>query len=300
MASTQYKQLLAAIDTDMFTGLESFDEAQKKLEGIHGHPIAESTSVAWHDEADCRWALVCAKDVEEDGRLLLLFHGGAFIAACGDGYLFYAEMLSALCNVPVAVADYRLAPEHRFPAALDDCVSVYRAILAAGYRASRTALIGDSCGGGLVVAALVAARDQGIALPAAAIAFGGWFDLAAEGDSATAPVGRDPFAKAAFTRARGLDYVGPAGDVRDPRASPLYAELGGLPPLLFQVGQIDLTRDEAIALGAKAAREGVHVTVEIWPEMVHGFQGLATASIPESLAAIEVTKIFFERHVASQ
>jgi monoterpene epsilon-lactone hydrolase len=299
MASSEYEQFLAAIDTEIFTGAETFEEAHEKLEMLHGHPIAEGTSVIWQETGGCRWATVRSEGVLDADRRLLLCHGGAFIAAGCDGYLFYAEMLSALCNTTVVLADYRLAPEHRFPAALNDCVNAYRAVLHTGIDAKHIALIGDSCGGGLAIATLVDARNQGLPLPAAAIALGGWFDLTAESESATAPVGRDPFANAAFTRARGLDYVGPNGNPRDPRASPLFADLQGLPPLLLQSGQIDLTRDEAIALGAKAARSGVHVAVEIWPEMVHGFQGLATASIPESLAAIAAVKTFFDRHVLS-
>jgi monoterpene epsilon-lactone hydrolase len=299
MASTEYEQFLAAIGTDIFTGNETFEEAHEKLEALHGHPIAESTAVAWHEIEGCRWATVRAEGVPDDGRVLLLFHGGAFIAAGGDGYLFYAEMLSARCGTTVVLADYRLAPQHRFPMALNDCIAVYRAVLDAGMNAKRIVLIGDSCGGGLVISTLVAVRNEGLPLPAAAITLGGWFDLAADSESATAPVGRDPFANASFTRARGLDYVGTNGDPRDPRASPLFAELSGLPPLLLQVGQIDFTRDEAISLGAKAARCGVHVTVEVWPEMVHGFQGLASASIPESLAAIDAAKAFYDRHVAA-
>jgi monoterpene epsilon-lactone hydrolase len=116
---------------------------------------------------------------------------------------------------------------------------------------------------------------------------GGWFDLEASGDSALNPVGRDPFVHPEFTRARGRDYVGRHGDLRDPLVSTLYADLRDLPPLLLQVGQIDITRDDALRLAAKAGREGVDVTLEIHPEMIHGFQGLANAGIPEAFDALE-------------
>ena len=124
-------------------------------------------------------------------------------------------------------------------------------------------------------------------MPAFAVALGGWFDLEAGGESALRPAGRDPFANAAFTRARGRDYVGPKGRLDHPLASPIHANLTGLPPLFLQVGEIDLTRDDAHRLCERAQRDGVEATVDVWPEMVHGFQGLAAAGIPEAIEALD-------------
>ena len=124
-------------------------------------------------------------------------------------------------------------------------------------------------------------------MPACAVTLGGWFDLEANGDSARHPCGPDPFACRDFTRARGRDYVGPDGDLRDPLVSPVHAELSGLPPLFLQVGQVDLTRDDAVHVAAAAGRAGVDVSLEIHPRMIHGFQGLANAGIPESIEALE-------------
>ena len=130
-------------------------------------------------------------------------------------------------------------------------------------------------------------RDAGVPLPALAVTLGGWFDLEAPGGSAQDRSTPEPFAHPEFTRARGRDYVGEGGDLRDPFVSPIHADLTGLPPLFLQVGEVDLTRAEACRRAEKAGRSGVDVTLEIHPEMIHGFQGLARAGIPEARAALE-------------
>jgi acetyl esterase/lipase len=266
---------------------DTLEQAREKLEALHGHPIAEGTRVerCALGGVDCSW--IDTQETRDSDRTLLLCHGGAYIAACGDGYLFYAEMLSAPCSARVLLVDYRLAPEHRYPAALDDCVAAYEGLLAGGVPPSRVAFIGDSCGGGLAISTLLRLRDAGAPLPAAAVTLGGWFDLEATGDSALRPRGSDPFANRDFLCARGRDYVGEIGNPRDPLVSPIHADLAGLPPLFLQVGQVDLTRDDALRLAANAGRAGVDVTVEIHPEMVHGFQGLAAAGIPEAVTALQ-------------
>jgi monoterpene epsilon-lactone hydrolase len=285
--SREYDALLEALAQPMFDGTETLEEARTKLEAVHGHPIAADVDVAWTSLRGVRCAWVDVPGLSPDAPTLMLCHGGAYIAACGDGYLFYADMLGRACGARVLLVDYRLAPEHLFPAALDDCAAAYRGLLDEGHDPRRIGFIGDSCGGGLAVTALLRLREEGVSMPAFAVALGGWFDLEANGASAREPAGRDPLAARAFTRARGRDYVGDDGDLRDPLVSPIHADLTGLPPLLLQVGQIDLTRDDALALAAGGGRQGVDVTVEIHPGMVHGFQGLASAGIPEAKHALE-------------
>jgi monoterpene epsilon-lactone hydrolase len=268
---------------------DSSEVARDKLNAVHGHAVADDVRVEWTELGGvrCAWIDTPESDDARDPCVLLLCHGGAYIAAGGDGYLFYGAVYSRACRARVLLVDYRLAPEHQCPAASDDCAAAYRGLLESGVARGRVGFIGDSCGGGLALTSLVALRRAGVALPACAVALGGWFDLAADSESAEHPLGPDPFANAAFVRARGRDYLGRDGDLRDPAASALYAELRGLPPLLLQVGQVDLTRDEALALAARAGRAGVDVSLEIHPEMVHGFQGLAHAGIPEAVASVE-------------
>ena len=282
--SKEYDGLLATLAEPLFVGEDPLPVAREKLESVHGHPLAEDTRVAWTELSGVRCAWVETPE-SSASKTLFLCHGGAFIAAGGDGYLFYAEMLARACSARALLVDYRLAPDHRYPAALDDCVAAYQGLVRE-VAPETIAFIGDSCGGGLVVTSLLKLRDQGAPMPACAITLGGWFDLEAEGDSARHPAGPDPFACRDFVRARGRDYVGPDGDLRDPLASPIHADLSGLPPLFLQVGQVDLTRDDAVRLAAHAGRDGVDVTLEVHPDMIHGFQGLANAGIPEAIEAL--------------
>jgi monoterpene epsilon-lactone hydrolase len=287
MASREYEALVAALkDRPLITGAESLAEARETLEAMHGHPIAEDTRVERLTLGGVPCAWIDVPETRESERVVFLCHGGAYVAACGDGYLFYAEMLARPFDARVLLVDYRLAPEHRHPAALNDLVSAYAALLESGCATHRIGFVGDSCGGALALGTLLRLRDAGVPLPACAATLGGWFDLEATGEAATQPVAPEPFAHRDFVRARGRDYVGPEGDLRDPLASPIHADLSGLPPLFLQSGQIDLTRDDAIRLGARAGRDGVDVTIEIVPEMIHGFQGLASAGIPEAQAAL--------------
>ncbi len=284
--SREYQALLAAMKEPLVCADDSLELAREKLNAVHGHPIQADTRVRWTELEGVRCAWIDTPGTESLERVLLLCHGGAYIAASGDGYLFYAEMLSRACGTRVLLVDYRLAPEHRHPAALEDCAAAYRGLVGEGHAPGKIGFIGDSCGGGLVITSMLRLREQGIALPALGVTLGGWFDLEATGDSARNPVGFDPFAHPEFTRARGRDYVGESGDLRDPLVSPIHADLQGLPPLLLQVGQVDLFRDDSVRLAASAGRAGVDITLEIYPEMIHGFQGLAHAGIPEAVAAM--------------
>ncbi|MDG2333893.1 MAG: alpha/beta hydrolase [Myxococcota bacterium] len=295
MSSNEYRAFLDAVKGNLVDPGESTDVARAKLEAMHGHPIQPGTRVEWIESGPVRCAMIVADEARGTERTLVLFHGGAFIAAGGDGYLFYAEMLSKYCNARLFLIDYRLAPENRYPAALDDCVEGYLSLIASTIAPAQVGFIGDSCGGGLALASLLRLRDQEQPLPACAVTLGGWFDLEAQGQAGLEPLGRDPFAHPEFIRARGRDYVGDAGNLRDPFVSPIHANPKGFPPLLLQVGQVDLVRDDAVAFAKSAAIAGVDVTLEVHPEMIHGFQGLASAGIPESIAALARVRNFLDR-----
>jgi acetyl esterase/lipase len=186
----------------------------------------------------------------------------------------------------VLLVDYRLAPGHRHPAAVDDCAAALRGLVESGTPADRVVLIGDSCGGGLAIGALLRTRDAAAAQPAGAVTLGGWFDLEAPWPPQNTPHGAEPFLHPDFVRARGRDYVGPDADPADPQASVVHADLTDLPPLLLQVGGVDGARFDAFRLAENAARDGVDVTLEVHPEMIHGFQGLANGGLPEAEDAL--------------
>ena len=295
MPSNEYRAFMAAMKGTLVDAEDSLEVARTKLEAMHGHPVEPTTRIEWLESPPIRRAFIEAEEAHGCERILVLFHGGAFIAAAGNGYVFYAEMLSKYCGARVLLVDYRLAPEHRFPAALDDCVAAYLDLISTGVVPSQVGFIGDSCGGGLALAALLRLRDQGSPLPACGITLGGWLDLEARGESAVAPLGPEPFAHRDFIRARARDYLGPDGDLRDPFASPIGCDPTGFPPILLQVGQVDLCRDDALNFARTAALAGVDVTTEVYPEMVHGFQGLASAGIPEGISALQRAGSFLSR-----
>jgi acetyl esterase/lipase len=298
VASREYQALLEGLRAHpLIDPADPFEEAKAKLEAVHGHPTAEGTRVERKKLGGVDCAFVDTPETRESPRTLVLCHGGAYVAAGGDGYLFYAEMLAGPCAARILLVDYRLAPAHRHPAALEDIANAYRALLDEGHAPDRIGFIGDSCGGALAIAALLSLRAQGVAMPALAATLGGWFDLEASGVPEPAPGAADPFAHPDFVRARGRDYVGPGGDLRDPLVSPVHADPAGLPPLFLQAGELDLTREAALRLATAAARAGVHVTLEIVPEMIHGFQGLANAGIPEAREALARVGDFVRAHM---
>ena len=210
---------------------------------------------------------ITSPTVAEDAALLHL-HGGGFVAGSAQGYRGLVGELARATGVTGYIVDYRLAPEAPFPAAVQDAVAAYQALLARGLAANRIVLSGDSAGGGLVVSALIALRDAGTPLPAAALVISPWADLTGTAPSRTTKAAADPSLTSA-----GLDAVAPhylsGTPATHPLASPVYADLTGLPPLLIQVGSTEVLLDDAIRLAGVAGSANVAVRLEVWPEMPH-------------------------------
>ena len=205
-------------------------------------------------------------------RVLLFLHGGGyeFGSLRSDGEL--AARLGRASGMRVLFPEYRLAPEHPFPAAIDDVLAAWRWLRTGqGLSARSIAVAGDSAGGGLTVALLVAARDAGEALPAAAVLMSPTVDLTSSGASMTERADQDPISTPAMLRQFASDYLAGA-DPRTPLASPLFASLSGLPPLLVQAGTADLLLSDAERLATAAAEAGVNVTLEIREGLPHVYQ----------------------------
>jgi epsilon-lactone hydrolase len=217
-------------------------------------------------------------------RDILYLHGGGFVTGSASLYRHLTWRLAAAAQARLLAIDYRLAPEHPFPAALDDAVAAYRFLLADGADPRRIAVIGDSAGGGLALSLLVRLRDEGEALPAAAVALSPWTDLALTGPSLVANAAADPMLNPAMLPA----LVGLYLDGADPRhsyASPLYADPAGLPPVLLHVGSDEILRDDAVRMAERLRLAGCKVILEVWPRMPHVWHVFATV-MPEARRAI--------------
>jgi acetyl esterase/lipase len=231
----------------------------------------------------CEWVL--APGADPDIRLLYL-HGGGFVSGCGGFYLTLAAHLSAVAKCAVLLPDYRLAPEHRFPAGLEDCVRAHQWMIAngpSGAAPSRATFIaGDSAGGSLTLATLLALRDRHQPLPAGGIALSPTTDLTLASESLQTV--SDPIISARTMPVFRELYLGKT-DPRNPLASPVFGDYRGVPPLLIQVGEHEMLRDDSIRVAKKARADGVSVKLEVWPGMFHVFQSHEPL-LPEGREAI--------------
>ena len=220
---------------------------------------------------------------------ILYLHGGGYVSGSAAAYREFTSELSQATGCVLLVPDYRLGPEHPFPAAVHDAISAYRWMQLNHPNgnhapAARTFIMGDSAGGGLTLASLVALRSAGHSLPTGAITISAYTDLAHTGPSIFTRVAADVVARPEWMENYAANYLGGA-DPRDPLASPLYADLTGLPPLLMQVGDAELIRDDTTRVAEKARAAGVNVRCEVWPEMIHVWH-IRKPAFPEARAAV--------------
>jgi len=200
---------------------------------------------------------------------LLYLHGGGYVIGSPRSHRHLAEALARSAGIACLLPDYRLAPEHAFPAAVDDAVAAYRWLLEERKIApGRIGVGGDSAGGGLTVATLVAIREARLPSPGAGICISPWTDLTCSAASYQSKAAVDPMVNLADIMAMARDYLG-ATDPRTPLASPLFADLRGLPPLLIQVGSEEVLLDDASGLAERARAAGVEATLEVWEQMIH-------------------------------
>jgi epsilon-lactone hydrolase len=218
-------------------------------------------------------------------RVVFYLHGGGYVLGSINTHRDLIGRISRAAQARVLALNYRLGPEHPFPAAVDDAVAGYRYLIESKCNPARVVVAGDSAGGGLTVAALVAIRDAGLPAPAAGVCMSPWVDLEAKGDSMTTRSQADPVVQREGLIGMAQAYL--AGkDPRTPLASPLHADLKGLPPLLIQVGDAETLLDDSTRLAERARAAGVQVKLEVWPEMIHVWQ-LFASFLPEGQQAVE-------------
>jgi acetyl esterase/lipase len=205
--------------------------------------------------------------VRDDAAVLYL-HGGGYVIGSPRSHRHLAAAIARAAGTRALLLDYRLAPEHPFPAALDDAVAAYQWLLAAGIAPARIVVAGDSAGGGLTVATLLALRERGLPRPAGGVCISPWVDLTFGGASYATRAAADPIVTREGIEEMAKVYVG-AGDRKAPLISPLFADLRDLPPLLVHVGNDEVLLDDARGLAENARAAGVDVTLEEWPAMIH-------------------------------
>ena len=238
---------------------------------------------------------VSAPGARED-HVMLNLHGGGYILGSSRTHRVTCGRLSRAAGVRVLSLDYRLAPESPFPAPVEDSVAAYRWLVSNGTNPSNIVLVGDSAGGGLAVSVLVALRYLGEPMPAAGICFSPWIDLAQTGGTMDSNAKVDPSVSRERLAGMAKPYL--AGkDPQSPLASPLHADLRGLPPLLILVGSVEVLVDDAKRLADRAKTAGVDVTLDIWDDMPHNWHTFAPI-LPEGQQVIELMGKFTQKHMA--
>lgn len=239
------------------------------------------------------WSVAAGVD---EAKVVLYVHGGGYVMGSAGSHRDVTGRLSKAAGARVLSLNYRLAPEHPFPAPVDDAVAAYRWLLAQGISPGNIAVAGDSAGGGLAIATLLALRDAGEPLPAAGIGISPWVDMEGTGESMTTRAAVDPVVQKEGLLGMAKLYLGDA-DPKNPLAAPLHADLAGLPPLLLQVGDAETLLDDSTRLAEKASAAGVDVTLKVWDEMPHVWH-LFAPILPEGRQAIDEIGSFFQARTA--
>ena len=231
-------------------------------------------------------------------RVIYYLHGGGYAIGSVNTHREMISRLSRAAGARALAIDYRLSPEHPFPAAIEDATTAYRWLLSTGLDPARIVIAGDSAGGGLTVATLVSLRDAGDPLPAAAVCLSPWVDMEGTGDSMTTQAEADPMINREDVLEGARAYLNGAGP-RTPLASPIHADLSGLPPLLIHVGTAEVLLDDSTRLAARARSAGVDVTLEPWEDMIHVFQ-FFSSMLPEAQQAIGRIGQFVRQHTSAK
>ena len=227
------------------------------------------------------------------GPVVLYCHGGGYYFCSPQTHRSIVFGLATRARAPVFSLDYRLAPEHRFPAALDDATAAYRQLIADGHAPESIVIAGDSAGGGLALATLVALRDAGDPMPAGGLLFSPWTDLAATGASIRSNDGLDPMFSGTAIAPAAKIYLGDT-PATHPHASPVYADLRGLPPLFIMAGSTEVLLDDSQRVADNARAAGVDCKLEVWKKMPHVWP-IFTPFIPEANRALDRSAAFVRR-----
>ncbi|MBW2289916.1 MAG: alpha/beta hydrolase [Deltaproteobacteria bacterium] len=235
-------------------------------------------------------------DVADTGRVVIYFHGGAYVMGSVATHRNLVAHIARRTGARVLSVDYRLGPEHPFPAAVDDAVASYRFVLASGVPAEKIAIAGDSAGGGLTAACLVALRDAGETMPGAAVCISPWLDLSQSFGSWQSKADVDPMLEVEQIQTCADAYLDGA-DPKTPTASPVFADLRGLSPLLVQVGTAETLLDESVEFAKRAKAAGVDASIDVAADMIHVWHAFADL-LPEGREALDDLAAFLDVKLA--
>ncbi len=252
--------------------------------------VSSQTEVWEHLSLEWVYPEGCRRD-----KVILFFHGGGYAVGSIQTHRGLAARLAQWAGTSALLIEYRLAPEHPFPAALEDAVLAYQMLLAQGFDPGHIALAGDSAGGGLTIATMIALRDmEKLPLPGCAVCFSPWVDLGFKGASASKYAEDDPIVRVKEVTGWGTAYAG-SYTVEHPLVSPLYGNLTGLPPVLIQASSREVLTDDATRLASQLEQAGAEVHLQLWPEMMHVWQ-LFWRMVPEADDALKAAGAFIDAH----
>jgi len=270
----------------------TIQEQRAAFENIPQSPLDEDVRYETVDAGGIPGEWISTPESVEE-RVVYYLHGGGYVLCSINTHRPMIARIARAAGARALAINYRLAPENPFPAAVEDATAAYRWLLSTGVEPAKVVIAGDSAGGGLAVAALVALRDAGEPLPAAGVCISPWVDMEGTGESMVTKADVDPIVRPEGMPEMAKVYLGEA-DPRTPLASPIYADLTGLPPLLIQVGTAETLLDDATRLAERAKSAGVDVILEPWEDMIHVWHTFAEM-LPEGQKAIERIGEFVRR-----
>jgi acetyl esterase/lipase len=289
--SPEFEELLATLQARPFEAdvkpVAELREGFERFAAGFADPPKVDTETVDANGVSCEWAR--PPGVEPRGAVVWL-HGGGFTIGSVPAYRDLSARLAVQTGCAVLTVEYRRAPENRFPAALDDSVAAYEWLTRTVDPAS-IVIGGDSAGGGLTLSTGIVARDRGLGLPAGLVLVSPLADLAHTGRSVALNAAIDPLVTPAGSHAYAERYLGPDGDQFDPLASPLFADLTGLPPTYVQVGTAECLLDDSLRVARRLRDAGVPTDLDVWPDMVHILPFFA-ARVPEAAAALDAAAAF--------
>ncbi len=293
MPSQQHEAVVQQVLEGFVTDAPGLEDQRAGYEAtLAATPIADDIVVEPFRIGDMDADWVSAPN-SQSNQVILYFHGGGYVIGSNVGYREFAGRLARATKARICVINYRLAPENPFPAAVDDAAAAYQYLLGNGFNAGQIAVAGDSAGGGLTLATLVRLRDEGIELPASGVCFSPWIDLEGTGASAQPGGADDPMLVKEGLVGMGTLYAGT--DLTNPLASPLHAELNGLPPIQILVGTREVLLDDARRARDKIEQSGSKVDYFEGEGLIHVWPVLVPAA-PESADALQRVATFASKH----